>query len=45
MRRRMGEAGHAVARWQFDWHVQSASFLAELVRIAQRRPAGPPSGH
>jgi glycosyltransferase involved in cell wall biosynthesis len=34
-RRRMAESGHAVARWQFDWNVQSASFLAEIARIAQ----------
>lgn len=44
-RRRLGEAGRAVARWQYDWAVQAPTFLAELARLSGRvdpRPPEPP---
>lgn len=34
VREQMGAAGHAVARLQYDWGVQSAAFLTELARVA-----------
>lgn len=35
-RRHMGQRGHSVARWQFDWNVQSTAFLAEVAQLAGR---------